>query len=73
MGARRLGRLRARPTRRAARLPQRGRRRRDAPALRPGAPREPYFEGLAAGTDEWSRERYDEFMAAHDNHWVDEG
>lgn len=39
----------------------------------PGAPREPYFEGLAAGTEGWTREQYDAFMAEHDNHWVDEG
>jgi mannose-6-phosphate isomerase-like protein (cupin superfamily) len=39
----------------------------------PGAPREPYFEGLATSTGDWSSEQYDEFMAAHDNHWVDEG
>ncbi|QKE83048.1 cupin domain-containing protein [Arthrobacter sp. NEB 688] len=37
----------------------------------PGAPREGYFEGLAAGTDGWNRERYDAFMAEHDNIWVD--
>ncbi|WP_030527141.1 cupin domain-containing protein [Phycicoccus jejuensis] len=37
----------------------------------PGAPREGYFEGLAAGTDGWSREHYDAFMAEHDNIWVD--
>jgi mannose-6-phosphate isomerase-like protein (cupin superfamily) len=38
----------------------------------PGAPREPYFEGLASGTDGWSRGQYDEFMAAHDTHWVED-
>ncbi|GIL36408.1 cupin domain-containing protein [Phycicoccus sp. DTK01] len=37
----------------------------------PGAPREGYFEGLAAGTGGWSREHYDAFMAEHDNIWVD--
>ncbi len=39
----------------------------------PGAPREPYFEGLAGGVADWSEERYDEFMREHDNVWVDEG
>ncbi|MFN8195364.1 MAG: cupin domain-containing protein [Nocardioidaceae bacterium] len=40
----------------------------------PGAPREPYFEGLAerAGGAEWTQAEYDAFMLAHDNHWVDE-
>jgi mannose-6-phosphate isomerase-like protein (cupin superfamily) len=39
----------------------------------PGAPREPYFEGLAsrAAGETWTPQDYDEFMAAHDNHWVD--
>lgn len=40
----------------------------------PGAPREPYFEGLnrlAAG-EKWTPEEYDAFMAEHDNFWVEE-
>lgn len=35
----------------------------------PGAPREGYFEGLARGLDELSREEIDAFMAEHDNLW----
>ncbi len=39
----------------------------------PGAPREAYFEGLAAraGGEEWTPEQVDAFMLAHDNIWVD--
>lgn len=39
----------------------------------PGAPREAYFEGLArlANGEEWTPEQYDEFMAEHDNVWVE--
>ena len=40
----------------------------------PGAPREAYFEGLAAdgGAAAMGDEQRAEFMAFHDNHWVDE-
>lgn len=39
----------------------------------PGAPREPYFEGLArrAEGERWSTEEEDAFMREHDNIWVD--
>jgi mannose-6-phosphate isomerase-like protein (cupin superfamily) len=36
----------------------------------PGAPREAYFEGLLTVSDLTADERAD-FMAYHDNHWVD--
>lgn len=39
----------------------------------PGAPREGYFETLARlAAGEWMSEaEYEDFMARHDNHWVD--
>ncbi len=39
----------------------------------PGAPREPYFEGLGrlAAGEQMDPDEYDAFMAAHDNTWVD--
>jgi len=39
----------------------------------PGGPREAYFEGLVrlANGEQWSKEEYAEFMAAHDNLWTD--
>lgn len=36
----------------------------------PGAPREAYFEGLAAGIDQLSDEERAEFYLRHDNHWL---
>ena len=41
----------------------------------PGAPREPYFEGLArmGAGEQLTDAEYAAFMDAHDNHWVDEG
>jgi hypothetical protein len=36
----------------------------------PGAPREAYFEGLAAGMGHLDGDDYDRFMREHDNHWV---
>jgi hypothetical protein len=40
----------------------------------PGAPREPYFEGLArlAAGEQWTEQEYADFMVAHDNLWVDD-
>ncbi|WP_404383279.1 hypothetical protein LL946_18305 [Knoellia locipacati] len=40
----------------------------------PGAPREPYFEGLAqgGGVAAMADDEREEFMAAHDNFWVEE-
>lgn len=40
----------------------------------PGAPREPYFEGLdrLARGEQWTPEEYDAFMREHDNVWVEE-
>jgi mannose-6-phosphate isomerase-like protein (cupin superfamily) len=37
----------------------------------PGAPRESYFEGLAAGLAEMTEQERAAFYLAHDNHWVD--
>lgn len=36
----------------------------------PGAPREAYFEGLAAGAGDLEGDDYDRFMREHDNVWV---
>ncbi|WP_210503163.1 cupin domain-containing protein [Nocardioides xinjiangensis] len=36
----------------------------------PGAPREAYFEGLAAGMGNLDGDAYDRFMREHDNTWV---
>ena len=36
----------------------------------PGAPREGYFEGLAAGIAELTEEERAEFYREHDNYWV---
>ena len=36
----------------------------------PGAPREAYFEGLAAGIGDFDEDAYARFMREHDNHWV---
>jgi len=36
----------------------------------PGAPREGYFEGLAAGLGDLSDEEKAEFFLRHDNHWL---
>ena len=36
----------------------------------PGAPREAYFEGLAAGMGNLDGDAYDAFMREHDNTWL---
>jgi len=36
----------------------------------PGAPREAYFEGIAAGLDRKTTEERAAFFAEHDNYWV---
>ena len=36
----------------------------------PGAPREAYFEGLAAGIGDFDEDQRDRFVREHDNHWV---
>lgn len=36
----------------------------------PGAPREPYFEQLAAGIADLDQESLARFMREHDNHWL---
>jgi len=36
----------------------------------PGAPREAYFETLAAGVADYTPEEYDAFTREHDNHWA---
>jgi len=36
----------------------------------PGAPREAYFEGLAAGMGNLDGDDYDRFMREHDNTWI---
>jgi uncharacterized RmlC-like cupin family protein len=36
----------------------------------PGAPREGYFEGLAAGLGDLSEEERADFFLRHDNHWL---
>ena len=36
----------------------------------PGAPREAYFEGLAAGAGDLDGDAYDRFMREHDNTWI---
>lgn len=36
----------------------------------PGAPREAYFEQLAAGIGDFDQDDYDRFMREHDNIWV---
>ena len=36
----------------------------------PGAPREAYFEQLAAGIADFDEDAYDRFMREHDNTWV---
>jgi mannose-6-phosphate isomerase-like protein (cupin superfamily) len=36
----------------------------------PGAPREAYFEGLAAGLASLTDEQKAEFYLRHDNHWL---
>ena len=36
----------------------------------PGAPREAYFEGLAAGMGRLDGDAYDRFMREHDNTWL---
>jgi len=36
----------------------------------PGAPREPYFEGLAQGVGDLDEDQYAAFMREHDNHWL---
>lgn len=38
----------------------------------PGAPREPYFEGLARGIQDYTEAERNAFMLAHDNYWVPE-
>jgi mannose-6-phosphate isomerase-like protein (cupin superfamily) len=37
----------------------------------PGAPREPYFEGLARGIGDLTPDERDAFMREHDNHWLE--
>jgi mannose-6-phosphate isomerase-like protein (cupin superfamily) len=36
----------------------------------PGAPREPYFEGVAAGLAHLSEEQRAEFFVRHDTYWI---